>query len=112
MRNFNRREFVMGDENVFDKMDMDLLTRIDVLRDLVDEPLTVTSSFRSVDYNQSVGGSKSSMHLLGRAVDLSCNNGTLRRKIVKNALDLGLSVGVAKLFIHIDNRDNEIVFTY
>jgi len=102
----------MGNENVFDKMDMDLLSRIDSLRELVGEPLRITSSFRSVDHNRYVGGSKSSMHLLGRAVDLSCNNGTLRRKIVKNALELGLSVGVAKLFIHIDNRDNEIVFTY
>lgn len=112
MKYFNRREFVMGDENVFDKMDMDLLSRIDSLRELVGEPLRVTSSFRDENYNASVGGSKKSMHLLGRAVDLSCNNGTLRRKIVKSALDLGLSVGVAKLFIHIDNRDNEIVFTY
>ena len=112
MKYFNKIEFVMGNENVFDKMDMDLLSRIDSLRELVGEPLRITSSFRDEDYNASVGGSKSSMHLKGRAVDLQCNNGTLRRKIVKNALDLGLSVGVAKLFIHIDNRDNEIVFTY
>ena len=102
----------MGDENVYHKMDMDLLSRLEVLRGVVGEPLRITSSFRDEDYNRSVGGSKSSMHLQGRAVDLSCNNGTLRRKIVKNALDLGLTVGVAKLFIHLDNRDNEIVFTY
>jgi len=34
LKYFNRREFVMGDENVFDKMDMDLLTRLDSLREL------------------------------------------------------------------------------
>ena len=112
MTYFRESEFVMGNENVFRKMDADLLDVLDTLRHLVAEPLRINSSFRSVDYNKSVGGSSSSMHLLGRAVDLQCNNGTLRRKIVKQALELGLSVGVAKTFVHIDNRDKQIVFTY
>lgn len=102
----------MDGVNVFDKMDSDLLTRLDALRELVNEPLHITSSYRTENKNKLVGGSKKSYHLKGRAVDLMCNNGLLRYKIVSNALDLGLSVGVAKLFIHIDNRDNQIVFTY
>ena len=102
----------MGSENVFNKMDADLLDRLDVLRELVNSPLHITSSFRSESYNKSVGGSTRSQHLKGRAVDLSCNSSTLRAKIVKNALDLGLTCGVAKTFVHIDNRDNQIVFTY
>jgi uncharacterized protein YcbK (DUF882 family) len=112
MRYFRETEFIMGDKNVFNKMDADLLDRLDVLRELVSEPLHITSSYRSEEYNNSVGGSSRSMHLKGRAVDLSCNNGTLRAKIVKHALELDLSVGVAKTFIHIDNRDSQIVFTY
>jgi uncharacterized protein YcbK (DUF882 family) len=112
MRYFKENEFVMGDENVFHKMDADLLHRLDLLRELVNEPLSVTSSFRSKEYNKGVGGSKRSQHLTGNAVDLSCNNSTLRGKIVKNALELGLTCGVAKTFVHIDNRDNQIVFTY
>jgi uncharacterized protein YcbK (DUF882 family) len=112
MRYFNKKEFVMGDENVFHKMDADLLHRLDLLRGLVNEPLSVTSSFRSKDYNESVGGSTRSQHLTGNAVDLQCNNSTLRAKIVKYALELDLTCGVAKTFVHIDNRDNQIVFTY
>tara|TARA_R110000823_G_C15710849_1_gene477538 strand:- start:52 stop:360 length:309 start_codon:yes stop_codon:yes gene_type:complete len=102
----------MGGENVFNEMDSIFLTRLDLLRALVNEPLSITSSFRSEDYNSSVGGSKTSYHLKGRAVDLKCNDGVSRRKITQSALKLGLSVGVAKNFIHIDNRTNQIVFTY
>lgn len=112
MKYFKPSEFVMSEENVFDKMDLDLLSRLDTLRGLVNEPLHITSSYRSPDYNSKIGGSTRSMHLKGKAVDISCNNGTLRAKIVKHALDLDLSVGVAKTFIHIDSRENQIVFTY
>lgn len=113
MKYFSETEFVMGDEVVFDMMDADLLERLDALREAVNEPLYITSSYRDEDYNNAVAGSSTtSMHLKGRAVDLACNNGTLRAKIVKNALNLGLTVGVAKTFVHVDNRDNQIVFTY
>ena len=112
MRYFKDSEFVMGDKNVFHKMDADLLHRLDLLRELVSEPLSINSSYRSEEYNKGVGGSKKSQHLTGNAVDLQCNNSTLRAKIVKHALDLDLTCGVAKTFVHIDNRENQIVFTY
>jgi len=111
----------MGDENVFNKMDSDLLHRLDLLRELVSEPLRVNSSYRSVEYNEGVQKaanknyvpySSKSQHLKGKAIDLHCNNGTLRAKIVKHALELDLTCGVAKTFVHIDNRDNQVVFSY
>jgi len=112
MKYFKESEFVMGEENVFNKMDSDLLHRLDLLRELVSEPLYITSSYRSKEHNESVGGSQRSQHLTGNAIDLSCNNGTLRAKIVKHALELDLTCGVAKTFCHIDNRENQVVFTY
>jgi len=112
MKYFKESEFVMGEEQVFNKMDSDLLHRLDLLRELVSEPLYITSSYRSEEYNKSVGGSSKSQHLTGNAIDLSCNNGTLRAKIVKHALELDLTCGVATTFIHIDNRENQVVFTY
>ena len=112
MKYFKEDEFMMGNVKVFSFMDKNLLPVLDKLRDLVGEPLVITSSFRDVDYNKSVGGAKSSFHLTGKAVDLACNNGTLRAKIVSNALKLGLSVGVAKGFVHLDNRGKQIVFSY
>ena len=112
MRYFKESEFVMGKENVFNKMDNKLIEVLDPLRESVGEPLFITSSFRDKEYNNSVGGSLRSQHLLRKAIDISCNNGTLRSKIVEAALHLGLSVGVSKTFIHIDCRDSQIVFSY
>ena len=102
----------MGDENVFSQMDLDLLHRIDILRECIGEPLIITSSYRTQEYNNEIGGSRKSMHLQGRAVDFYCNDGALRLKIVESAIKLGMSVGVARNFVHVDNRENQIVFTY
>jgi len=112
MKYFKEDEFLMDGVIVFDKMDTNLLKDLDLLRELVREPLHVTSSYRDEEKNDAVGGSSRSQHLKGKAVDLSCNNGTLRAKIVRQALVLGLTCGVAKTFVHIDNRDNQVVFTY
>lgn len=112
MRYFKDSEFKMGKALVFHKMDAEFLELLDNLRECVNEPLIINSSYRSENYNKSIRGSKNSQHIKGIAVDLHCDNGKLRLKIVENALALGLTVGVAKTFIHIDNRLNQIVFTY
>ena len=109
---FKHYEFMMGNKNVYDKMDSNLLALLEVLRDNVGQALTITSSYRSPEYNKSIGGASRSQHLTGNAVDLSCKNGILRSKIVFQALKLGLTVGVAKSFIHIDNRETQLVFSY
>ncbi len=112
MKYFKELEFTMGNKNVFGMMNAEFLPLLDELRELVNEPLIITSSYRSVEYNKSVGGAEHSQHLIGNAVDVACNNGLLRAKIVKHALDIGLTCGVAKGFVHLDNRGTQIVFTY
>lgn len=103
---------MMGGLNVFHLMNQRFLSKLDELRELVDEPLTINSSYRTKAYNESIGGSSRSKHIEGIAVDIACDNATLRAKIVKKALSLGLTVGPAKTFVHVDNRDNQILFVY
>ena len=112
MTYFTEDEFVMVQKNVCYKIDTSLLATIDILRENVGQALTITSSFRDKNYNKFVGGASKSQHLLGKAVDFSCKNGILRAKIVFEAIKLGLTVGVAKRFIHVDCRDTQIVFSY
>ena len=112
MRNFKETEFVMGKTNVFNMMCPTLLNKLDQLRDLVREPLTINSSYRSEEYNKSIGGRPKSQHLLGNAVDIHCDNSVLRHKIVTEAGSLGLTIGVAKTFVHVDNRELPIMFLY
>ena len=112
MKHFKDTEFKMGDLIVFDKMDKSFLTQLDSLRELCGFPLKINSSYRSPEYNKKIGGATHSQHLLGKAVDLHCNNSVDRSVIVKHALSLGLTCGVAKTFVHVDNRENQILFTY
>lgn len=110
LKYFSPEEFKMGKEIVFDKMDTIFLRQLDNLRELVGEPLIINSSYRSRLYNKAVGGSENSLHLKGKAVDIRCNNGTLRAKIIKNALNLGLSCGVYNSWVHVDGRRLQIVY--
>lgn len=110
MKYFKPEEFKMGKEVVFDKMDTTFLKLLDELRELVGEPLIVNSSYRNKLYNKAVGGSENSLHLKGKAVDLRCTNGTLRAKIVKHALNLGLSCGVYNTWVHLDSRCYQILY--
>lgn len=110
LRYFTPEEFKMGKEIVFNKMDAAFLKLLDTLRELVGEPLKINSSYRSKLYNKAVGGSENSLHLKGMAVDIHCDNGTLRAKIIKNALNLGLSCGVYNNWVHVDSRKFQIVY--
>ena len=109
---FSKSEFIMGKVNVSTKMDTVFLLLLDELRGKVGKPLKINSSFRDKAYNSSIAGASKSKHLQGIAVDLACTNSKLRSEIVYHALDLGLTVGVGSSFVHIDNRNNQIMFTY
>lgn len=44
------------------------------VREFVNEPIIVTSWYRSVEHNKQVGGVRNSHHLTGGAADITCSN--------------------------------------
>lgn len=102
----------MDGVNVHSHMDKDFLKKLDMCRQRSGGPFVISSCFRTPEKNRSVGGSKNSFHLKGRAVDIICTQGKTRAIIVKAALSLGLTVGVMKTAIHIDDRPRQILFHY
>jgi uncharacterized protein YcbK (DUF882 family) len=44
-------------------------TLLQRIRDLIGEPITVTSGYRPWKYNELIGGARRSRHIFGRAVD-------------------------------------------
>jgi uncharacterized protein YcbK (DUF882 family) len=114
LKHFSPSEFVMGGENVFDKMNTEFLVKLDELREKVGQPISLLSSYRSPEYNAKIGGVKRSFHLLGRAVDIKCPSSQYRAAIMKEALNMGLTVGVMRTALHIDNRNiaDQKVFHY
>ncbi len=112
LKHFKPSEFTEDTKPAFDKMHPDFLLKLDTCRDLCGVPFSITSSYRSPEKNRRVGGSPGSMHLKGRAVDITCPDGVTRAIIMKTALTLGLSVGVMRNGLHLDNRETQIVFDY
>lgn len=112
LKHFKPEEFTMDGKPVFNKMNPDFLVKLDTCRELSGIPFRITSSFRTPEKNRRVGGSPGSMHLKGRAVDIECESGEDRAIIIKTALNLGLSVGVMRAGLHLDDRDVQIVFDY
>ncbi len=67
-------------------------------------PLIVDSGCRCTAYNIAVGGSPTSSHLTGHAVDIRALSSPTRFKIVTSALLHGFTrIGIGKTFIHLDN---------
>ena len=75
-------------------------------------PFVLNCAFRSVEYDKRKGRSGTSFHTLGRAVDIRCTDSYTRSKILQYCLRYGLSCGISKTFIHVDNRPNQLVFLY
>lgn len=77
--------------------------------------MAITSGARCPAYNASVGGVKSSTHLSGLAVDISCNNNNNRYKMLKILIENGIKrIGVGKTFLHLDiaTEPDEVIWLY
>ncbi|GAH37806.1 unnamed protein product [marine sediment metagenome] len=75
-----------------------LLRKLAAARIIFDGPIRITSWCRCEDHNKAEGGSSTSSHLYGEAVDLECNN-SYRRFILLNAL---LKAGFTRIGLNVD----------
>lgn len=81
-----------------------LLAMLDLLREKVGEPLVINSSIRCEAYNATLENSSlNSSHLKGLAVDIACDCGTLRFKLVKYGFQVGFRrIEVGPTWVHLD----------
>lgn len=96
------------------QMNPDFLQRLDAARSLSGIVFKLNSAFRSSEYDKSKGRTGKGFHTLGRAVDVACTDSASRLKIIAACFHCGLTCGISKRFIHIDDRDpaNPIAFLY
>lgn len=87
---------------------------LDELREKCGFPFTITSGYRSERHSIEAAKQTPGTHAQGIAADIAVANGTQRRSIIKNALELGFGgIGVAKTFVHVDIRTQEpVVWAY
>ena len=93
---------------------LDLVYRLQKLRDLCGFPLSVTSGYRCKLHNSAVGGAPGSKHLEGIAADISWMNKTPEEKhtMLRHAVPLFNGIGLHKQFLHVDIRAAQTVWFY
>ena len=91
------------------EMNEEFMEKLITLREEYNNPIIITSGYRHLAHNQSIGGAKNSPHLFGRAVDIKIG-GQNAVKILELALKHGMTgIGIKQRgkyearFIHIDD---------
>lgn len=72
-KNFNTREVQCNcnySSCKVTKFEQSHYDKLQILRDIIQRPITITSGYRCVPWNTKNGGSKTSNHLFGRATDI------------------------------------------
>lgn len=102
-------EVMCKDGTLAAPMHWTLLAAWEHLRRRLGVPIKVNSAFRTWTYNKSVGGSPTSQHLLGRALDLQCASVDLSDPgMIEVYLDCGFKgIGRGNLWVHLDTRDGD-----
>ena len=92
------------------------LERLDEARLLADIPFKINSGFRCLKHNKEVGGSDTSSHLQGLAVDIAVNNSEHRYLILTALFAVNFTrIGIGVNFIHVDDdahKSQEVIWIY
>ena len=101
-KDFEKWEFACGCGCGYDDIDLKLVDKLQMLRDLVGKPIVVTSGCRCEMYNRHIGGVKSSPHLEGLAADIQVDGMTpTTLAILANRIHY-IRIGVYPTHLHID----------
>ena len=89
------------------EISVDFIHALDQLRAACNFPFIVTSGYRSKEHSVEKRKQNPGTHAQGIAADIKVSGGAQRLSIVKHASAMGMSVGVAKTFVHVDTRKTE-----
>lgn len=94
----------------------DLLGRLNHAREIAGIPIVLNSAYRCEKHNDAVGGSPTSSHVRGKAVDIRITNNNQRFIILNALLQAGFTrLGVGSNFIHVDcdeKKAQNVIWTY
>lgn len=86
------------------EVSLDLLARLERLRERFDRPIVIVSGLRCAWHNTRVGGVDGSEHILGFAADLGAPTSTERYDLIAanfTAPTIFTRMGVGKSFVHV-----------
>lgn len=98
-----------GNEALYDYK---LIEKLQKLRNKIDKPIHIVSGYRTINYNNKVGGSPNSQHLLGKAADVVIYHMD-KDELKEIAIDMGFTgIGIYDGFIHLDVRERPHIRGY
>ena len=94
-KNFTLQEFLVTNTGLNNQLTSEALANIEYLakkllqplRDDYGKPIRITSGYRSVEVNKAVGGSTTSQHTKGEAVDIVADDNKALFDLIKNNFD-------------------------
>ena len=87
------------------EMDPEFIHKLDDLREACGFPFVITSGFRDLSHPIEAAKPRPGTHAQGIAADIKIQTSAQRYTLVETAIDMGFSgIGIAKSFIHIDDR--------
>jgi len=86
------------------------------LEERIGQRLKINSGYRCEAHNAAVGGSETSSHLKGLAVDVAVDGSRRRYQIIHTAMLEEINrIGIYKTFIHLDidrSKDPRVIWMY
>ena len=112
--NFSREEFDCKDGSKMPDSVLvnvkELAKNLQIIRDLVCVPITINSAYRNAIYNKQIGGANKSLHLVGKASDITIKGMTPKEvhTLLSNLMEEGTiaegGLGSYNSFTHYDIR--------
>jgi uncharacterized protein YcbK (DUF882 family) len=102
---FYEDEFWSPDKN-FAKMEPEFMLKLQKLRTTVGVTFTISSGYRTPEFNARIGGAPESFHPKGMAADIEHIgwDGATKLKFLGTAIAMGFSIGVYRKHFHVDSR--------
>ena len=98
----------LTEDTVQQLYDPELLLQLDRMRQLAGIPILLTSGYRCREYNSKVGGSRTSSHLSGLAMDIACSDTSHRYLYLAAAIKAGFKrIGIGRNYLHLDIDDTK-----
>ena len=89
---------------------IELAKNLQVLRDAVNKPISITSGYRSPEHNAKVKGAKNSQHIKGTAADIKVRGMTPKEValVIEELIEQGKikegGIGIYRTWVHYDIR--------
>ena len=109
--NFKVKEFACKDGSDKVLIDINLVEKLQELRNYLGKPITITSGYRTDSYNRQCGGAENSYHIKGQAADIYSSD--IKPIIIAlwaefNGLGgIGVYLDRSQEFVHLDTRSQK-----